>query len=67
MTFEEARNYFGSTAKLADAIGVSKFTAHHWKQAGSISLVNQFKIERITNGDLVADYPLPDPFLTRNN
>ena len=53
MKLEEAREYFGSYAKLADAVGVSRSAVHQWE--GVIPEPRQLQLHKLTKGALRAD------------
>lgn len=54
MTINEAAEWFGNKAKLADAISVTRQAVNHWRKHG-IPPLRQWQIEEITNGELKRD------------
>lgn len=55
MSVDEVVKYFGSTYKAADALKISARNFQAWRRKGKISLVQQFRLEKLTNGVLKAD------------
>ncbi|MBB1489077.1 Cro/CI family transcriptional regulator [Oceanospirillum sediminis] len=55
MNKKTAIDYFGSAAKLAKALGVSRSAVSQWDEC--IPPLRAFQIEHITNGRLMADRP----------
>lgn len=53
MTLEDAKEYFGTYAKVADALGISKGAVSQWN--GSIPEERQLELHRLTKGALKAD------------
>lgn len=53
MTLDEARAYFGTYAKLASALDISKGAITQWE--GEIPESRQLQIHEITKGALKAD------------
>ena len=53
MTKDQAINYFGSTAALAQALSISYQAVHSWSD--SIPLLRQLQLEKMTNSALEAD------------
>lgn len=53
MTFDEALRYFGTQARMARAVGVSRAAILKWTDG--VPLLRQYQLERVTGGDLVAD------------
>jgi hypothetical protein len=56
MTLEEAREYFGNYAKLADALDISKGAISQWD--GVIPESRQLQLHKLTKGALKADAPI---------
>jgi hypothetical protein len=52
MTKAQAVQFFGSSAALARAIGVSRQSVHGWRD---IPIGRQYQLEVVTNGKLRAD------------
>jgi transcriptional repressor of cell division inhibition gene dicB len=53
MKTSEAIEHFGSIKKLADALGIWPHPIYRWKD--SPPKLRQFELERLTDGELVAD------------
>ena len=53
MTTQEAIDYYGSTKKLADALGVWPQVIYNWNQTPPMA--RQYELEVKTNGVLKAD------------
>ena len=53
MTLDQAREYFGNYAKLAEALGISRGAITQWN--GEIPEPRQIQLHRLTKGDLKAD------------
>lgn len=53
MTLEQAREFYGNYAKVADALGISRGAITQW--AGEIPEQRQIELHRITKGALKAD------------
>lgn len=58
MTKQEALAHFGTVAKLAKALGISTQAIYDWPE--KVPALRQFQIERITNGQLQAEDPVPN-------
>jgi len=56
MKIDEVINYFGSAYKLSKALNISMPTPSVWKRNNSIPYSQQVRIEKITNGELKANY-----------
>jgi hypothetical protein len=54
MTFDELKAHYGSSQKIADAVGVSKQVVSYWKRAG-IPIGRQYEIQILTGGKFRAD------------
>ena len=61
MNIQEAELYFGNLSKLCRAIGHTTQAATHWRRQGYIPMLQQYRIERLTEGKLKADIVAPDP------
>jgi len=55
MTLDELKDYYGSGAKAASQLGLTRCAFYIWKKTGHIPLHHQFKFEKLTNGKLKAD------------
>lgn len=55
MKIEEAINYYGSSSGLAKALEVTRACVSRWKSIGYIPTAQQFFLERLTHGKLMAD------------
>jgi hypothetical protein len=53
MTKGQAINHFGSVADLAQALGVRVQAVYQWNK---IPLLRQMQLEKLTSGQLVADW-----------
>ena len=56
MTITQIKKYFGDGAKACRAIGIERQNFYHWKKNGWIPSVCQMKFEKITKGDLKAEF-----------
>ena len=54
MKKKDVIDYFGNQQKTADALGITQASVSRWRD--NIPLLHAFKVERITNGKLKADY-----------
>ena len=54
MTFDELKAHYGSSQKIAEAVGVSKQVVSYWKRAG-IPIGRQYEIQVLTGGKFRAD------------
>lgn len=52
MTKDQAINFFGSAARLADILGIERQAVYQWV---SVPPLRQLQIQNISNGDLLAD------------
>ena len=52
MTVEEVLNYFGSGAEVGRALNLCRTTLNTWRWRGYIPLLQQYRIQELTNGDL---------------
>lgn len=54
MTLEEMKLSYGSIYKAMQDIGLQYSNANYWKKIGYIPINTQLKIEKITQGRLIA-------------
>lgn len=54
MTLDEVRSYFGSDNKTCQALDIYRQNFTNWRKAGYIPLIQQYKIEALTKGALLA-------------
>lgn len=54
MTFDDVKAYFGTAAKVADAVGMERQSVYRWKEVG-IPPLRQLEFEHLTEGALKAD------------
>ena len=54
MLIRDAIKYFGSKAKLAEALGLNRSAITNWK-GDLVPKVRAFELERLTNGELRLD------------
>lgn len=59
MRKSEAVNWFGNGSKLAKALGVGKAAVSKWPE-DEVPPRCQYEIERLTGGELKADWPPAD-------
>lgn len=52
MTLDEVRDYFGSYAGAARALGLTKQAVYIWKKIGHVPLKHQFTYQKISKGKL---------------
>ena len=55
MTFDETIKHFGSVAKTATALGLSRAAVYAWKYRGAIPRLSQFQIQIVSKNALKAD------------
>lgn len=56
MTVEDVIDFFGNAAKAARALGLNSNTVRMWKYRKlGVPILQQYKIEKITNGKLKID------------
>ncbi len=55
MTLDEVLNYFGSGAAIGRELGLCRTTYNTWRMRGYIPRMQQYRIERITEGKLTMD------------
>jgi hypothetical protein len=55
MGIEEAVQYYGSGNKLCKSLGIARQNLTAWRKNGYIPLFQQFRIEKLTNGQLISD------------
>lgn len=53
MTLDEAREYYGNYAKVAQALGITRGAITQW--CGEIPEERQVELHRLTKGELKAD------------
>ena len=56
MTLDEIKQYFGTGYQFEKRTGWAHTNYTYWKRKGYIPMLTQSKLERLTNGDLKADY-----------
>lgn len=55
MTLDEARAFYDSDEELAAALGIGRSAISMWRaRGGRIPTVHQYRLERLTNGKLIA-------------
>lgn len=59
MDINDLKRHFGSIAKAAEVIGVRRQSIYEWGKRGGIPEGQQFKIQVLTDGSLVADTSRP--------
>jgi hypothetical protein len=55
MTLYEAVEYFGSAYRLSKELGITVQNTTHWRKNGHIPMFQQFRLEKMTRGELRAD------------
>jgi predicted site-specific integrase-resolvase len=55
MGIEESVNFFGSGNKLCKALGLARQNLTDWRRKGYIPMIQQMRLERVTEGKLRAD------------
>jgi hypothetical protein len=55
MQLEEAIKYFGTALKMCKELGIERQNYTFWRRKNRIPLVQQARIEQLTNGLLKAD------------
>lgn len=56
MTPEEVKKYYGSAYNFRKQTGMSAMTLCYWLRWGYVPEASQYKIERLTDGVLKADW-----------
>jgi ABC-type long-subunit fatty acid transport system fused permease/ATPase subunit len=56
MTFDDIKNYFGSSYAFYKKTRMAHTNYIHWQRKGYVPYMTQKRIEEITKGALVADY-----------
>lgn len=59
MTFEEVKAHYGSVRAIAQALQLSSQAIYQWPE--QIPLVNQVRLEQLTQGALKAEVPVYQP------
>ena len=55
MQLEEAKKYFKTYYKMAKVLQVTPQAIQHWRKQGYIPYLHQLNLERLTEGELMAD------------
>jgi predicted site-specific integrase-resolvase len=55
MNLEEAKKYFKTYYRMAKVLQVTPQAIQHWIKAGYIPYLHQLNLERLTEGELMAD------------
>lgn len=55
MTLDEVYNHFGSGAAVGRELGLCRTAFNAWKMRGYIPRLQQYRIERLTDGKLKMD------------
>lgn len=55
MILEEAKKYFKTYYKMAKVLQVTPQAIQHWRKQGYIPYLHQLNLERLTEGELMAD------------
>lgn len=66
MTPADVRKYFGTGYKLNQQTGMSDVNFINWDKLGYIPFKSQKKIEKLTNGELVAVWDDKEPYFSPN-
>lgn len=61
MTLDEVIAYFGSPWKACMVLNLRAQNATYWKEKGYIPPLQQYRLEKITNGALLANPDTPPP------
>jgi len=64
MTPQQVWDYYGNSYRFMKKTGMSDATLRNWMKWGFVPIESQFKLERITNGELMHDIThldQPDP------
>lgn len=56
MKIKDVREYFGTTYKFNKKTGMSCSSLLNWEKWGYIPIVSQYKLEKLTKGDLKANF-----------
>lgn len=55
MTFEDVKNFYGNGYRFHKLTGMAQNNFVNWKKSGFVPIKTQFKIQLLTNGQLIAD------------
>lgn len=55
MTLEEAKQYFKTYYKMAKTLNITPQAIQFWRKQGYIPYLHQLNLERLTEGELLAD------------
>lgn len=55
MQVEKVIEHFGDTRKTAEALGLGYQTIWQWRKNGKIPILNQYKIQVLTDGEFMAE------------
>lgn len=55
MTLEDAKQYFKTYYKMAKTLNITPQAIQFWRKKGYIPYLHQLNLERLTEGDLLAD------------
>ena len=55
MTLEEAKQYFKTYYKMAKTLNITPQAILFWRKQGYIPYLHQLNLERLTEGELLAD------------
>jgi hypothetical protein len=56
MTIDDIKHYFGTSYAFHKKTGMTHTNYIHWQRKGYVPYMTQKKIERITEGVLIAEY-----------
>lgn len=55
MTIEEVEKFFGTMYKVCKALNITPQNVTRWRRQGYISMVQQYRIAMLTEGELMPD------------
>jgi hypothetical protein len=56
MTLDDVLKYYGTGYKMSKMTNLSASNIIHWKKLGYIPIVTQMRIEKLSQGDLKANF-----------
>ena len=60
MTIEEVAKYFGTGFRACQALAIGRNNFSLWRKSGRIPMLQQYRLEKLTNGELKAEQEIYD-------
>lgn len=65
MTYDDLIGHYKTITEAANALSLSRQLVFNWKKRGVIPLIQQYRYQIVSNGELQANDPLMDDILQK--